>query len=292
MARQGRSWWGKRFIEALEGCMDAGRLSRGRSYNSPYRIEEFEITEKGAVARVRGNKNPYFGVYKTPHYAVRIEFKRLSKAAWKKALDNMAKSPARLFKLFMHEMPDDIEECFEGKRTSLLPRSGSDIMGQCSCPDWANPCKHIAGVYFRLADILDHDPLLLFEWRGMDFEHLVKALKKYPLAKAISTAIISEREAKNEIEAEKTVFNQVDIKGRVRNGKKMETGLEGFWMGRIGERRHFSAECLELRRSFFRPPVLNALHLKKEGDHPAFWNKRQSFLKVMEDVYERISKDS
>ena len=63
MARPGRTWWGQRFLKALEGFTDEARLQRGRSYAGPSRILEFGI-DKGVVsATVRGNINPYFGVY-------------------------------------------------------------------------------------------------------------------------------------------------------------------------------------------------------------------------------------
>ena len=61
MARLGRTWWGQRFIGALEALMDEGRLRRGRSYSGPSRLLEFAIEGNDIRARVRGNINPYFG---------------------------------------------------------------------------------------------------------------------------------------------------------------------------------------------------------------------------------------
>lgn len=62
-------------------------------------------------------------------------------------------------------MPSNIEEAFGN--THFLPKTYQDIKAHCDCPDDATPCKHIAGVYFRTANILDSNPMLLFQFRGL-----------------------------------------------------------------------------------------------------------------------------
>jgi uncharacterized Zn finger protein len=68
MAQFSRTWWGQRFITALEKLMDSGRLSRGRSYARNGKVLNFEIKGGLITAQVRGSVNPYFGVYKEPLY--------------------------------------------------------------------------------------------------------------------------------------------------------------------------------------------------------------------------------
>ena len=81
MARLSKTWWGQRFMQALEGFTDTGRLQRGRGYRSDSRILDFGIDDGLVTATLRGNINPYYGVYKEPKYKTRI---RLAppKASW------------------------------------------------------------------------------------------------------------------------------------------------------------------------------------------------------------------
>lgn len=73
-------------------------------------------------------------------------------------------------------MPNDIETIFEANSLSLFPRNPKDLVTDCSCPDWSNPCKHVAAVYCLLGEEFDQDPFLLFRLRGMSRDELVKRL--------------------------------------------------------------------------------------------------------------------
>jgi uncharacterized Zn finger protein len=79
--------------------------------------------------------------------------------------------------LLAGEMPQNIEEAFEAAEVPLFPRSTRDITTECSCPDWANPCKHIAAVYYLLGERFDEDPFLIFHMRGCTREQIVEALR-------------------------------------------------------------------------------------------------------------------
>ena len=74
-------------------------------------------------------------------------------------------------------MPEEIEEAFVESSTSLFPASDDDLDSACSCPDWENPCKHIAAVYYLLAEAFDDDPFLIFAWRGRDKDGLLADLQ-------------------------------------------------------------------------------------------------------------------
>ena len=79
MVKFSRTWWGDRFIKALENFTDDGRLQRGRSYASSGKVLNFEIEQNHITARVKGSVNPYFGVYKEPTYTISIEIKSIPK---------------------------------------------------------------------------------------------------------------------------------------------------------------------------------------------------------------------
>jgi len=73
-------------------------------------------------------------------------------------------------------MPDNIEEVFREQKVSLFPEKLKDLQTDCSCPDWSNPCKHIAAVYYLLGEEFDRDPFLIFKLRGLDRDELVAGL--------------------------------------------------------------------------------------------------------------------
>ena len=188
MSQFSKTWWGKRFIEALESFSDSARLGRGRSYAKNNKIKEYKITNGKITAKVRGSINPYFGVYKEPLYTTEIAFTPISEANWKKAIAHISSQASFVSKLLMNEMPDNIEEAFAQLNLHLLPYSRKDFQTSCSCPDWSNPCKHIAGVYYLVAASLDQDPFLLLEMRGLKREKLHQELSLSPLGKILSSA--------------------------------------------------------------------------------------------------------
>jgi uncharacterized Zn finger protein len=189
VAKFSRTWWGKRFIEALEAFSDSGRLGRGRSYASNGKIIEYKIDGNKITAKVRGSVNPYFGVYKEPKYDTKIEIAPIDKASWSKAIKYVSSKASFVSKLLMNEVPDSIDSAFADLGLHLLPHSRKDFKTSCSCPDYANPCKHIAGVYYLVASQLDHNPFLLFELRGLSKEELQSELIKSPLGQVLSSEL-------------------------------------------------------------------------------------------------------
>src|SRR5207247_2013948 len=116
------------------------RLGRGRSYARRGQVLDVAI-ERGLVeARVQGSR--------PAPYKVSIKVKTLSGAQWKRASAALAREARFAAKLLAFEMPEDVEKAFEGAGLSLFPERRKDLTTECSCPDWSNPCKHIAAVYY------------------------------------------------------------------------------------------------------------------------------------------------
>jgi len=88
MAQFSRTWWGQRFLAALEQFTDPARLGRGRSYANNGRIVEYKVAHGAVEAKVRGSINPYFGVYKEPIYRTTIKITQISADNWRYLLDN------------------------------------------------------------------------------------------------------------------------------------------------------------------------------------------------------------
>jgi uncharacterized Zn finger protein len=75
-------------------------------------------------------------------------------------------------------MPAQIDGAFAAAGVSLFPNRAGDLKTACSCPDWANPCKHVAAVHYILGDRFDEDPFLLFRLRGRTQEQILEGLRK------------------------------------------------------------------------------------------------------------------
>jgi len=110
-------------------------------------------------------------------YEIEIRLKPLSDKEWDKITEAMASQAIFAAKLLAGEMPPNIEEAFGAVRLSLFPTTEKDLLTKCSCPDWANPCKHIAAVYYILAERFDDDPFLIFKLRGRTKEEIIAILR-------------------------------------------------------------------------------------------------------------------
>lgn len=271
-----KTWWGQEFLGALEELMDPGRLARGRSYSYGYRLVRFKLNLSRVTAKMQGNINPYFGVYTTPYYDVEINFKRVPRRQWDRILAEVGSNADWVTHLILGEVPPTIGQAFKGGSVGLLPRKRGEIQSSCSCPDWANPCKHVAGAYYRVASMLDRDPLVLFELRGMKRTTLLDALAKSEFGAALGG------------ESDPDGPDLADALGaprlaRVDAGESTAPASDSraFWRG-----RPLPAETSADRQV----PPLSALLLRREGDYPEFWNRHNSFIEAMADIYERVSK--
>jgi uncharacterized Zn finger protein len=161
-------WWAKRWIAVLESFNIGARLGRGRTYARQGQVLDIQITPGEVKAKVQGSQRQ--------PYRVSIQLKPLSAANWRKLMAGMATEARFSAKLLAGEMPTDIEELFEEQGLSLFPKKHGDLETDCSCPDWSNPCKHIAAVYYLLGEAFDRDPFLMFKLRGMEREALLAQL--------------------------------------------------------------------------------------------------------------------
>lgn len=171
MKKAGTTWWGQRWIEALEDVLrgDSARLARGRTYARAGRTHDLVVNGGKVTAKVTGSRA-------TP-YKITIELTELSAPAWKKAIDGLAKKAQFSAELLAGQMPQAIDEVFVEAGVSLFPKQRADLKTSCSCPDWGDPCKHVAATHYVLGEALDRDPFLLFELRGRTKDQVLDALR-------------------------------------------------------------------------------------------------------------------
>ena len=145
------------------------RLQRGKRYARTGQVLTMDVGAGQVKASVQGSR--------AKPYRVFIETEVLTTSEWDAIESVMASSAVFAARLLAGEMPEEIEEAFAGSSTSLFPGSPTSSTSACSCPDWENPCKHIAAVYYLLAEAFDGDPFLIFAWRGRTKEELLGGLR-------------------------------------------------------------------------------------------------------------------
>lgn len=161
----GTSWWSGRFIEVLEGLGVGGRLQRGRNYARRGQVISLDIGAGAVVASVQGSR--------AKPYRVRIGIAAFGKAEWAGAEEALAGSAWYVATLLAGQMPADIEDVFSAAGLSFFPRSSEELSMDCSYPDWEVPCKHLAAVFYLLAEQFDDDPFRILAWRGREREDLL-----------------------------------------------------------------------------------------------------------------------
>jgi uncharacterized Zn finger protein len=167
--RIGDTWWSQRWLRALESFELESRLARGRTYARRGQVLTVEIEPGRVTALVQGSQP-------TP-YRVDISFHAFSEPEWTRIITVLAGQALFAAALLAGEMPENIEEAFAAAATSLFPVAMHEVDTQCTCPDWSNPCKHIAAVYYVMAEEFDRDPFLLFTLRGRTKEQILAALR-------------------------------------------------------------------------------------------------------------------
>jgi uncharacterized Zn finger protein len=171
MARQfGSTWWGSAWVDALEhgGSGYESRLPRGRTYARRGAVRELELAPGHLAARVVGRSGEL--------YQVDIGVRQLAPAEWEQVADAISSRAAHLAALLDGELHPGVVADAAEVDVQLLPRP-SDLRPDCSCPDWAEPCKHAAAACYVAADELDRDPFGLFLLRGMGRDELVELVR-------------------------------------------------------------------------------------------------------------------
>lgn len=256
----GKTWWAGKWIDALERLMDPGRLTRGRSYARSGQVLNLDIQPGRVNSRVQGSR--------PQPYKVRIEIEPLTDKEWDKVADAMAAQAVFAAKLLAGEMPQNIEEAFAAAKVGLFPERADDLDTDCSCPDWANPCKHIAAVYYLLGERFDEDPFLIFQLRGRTKEQIIAALR----ARRSADGAKPERKPParvREAEPEEQII-------------PLAESLEHFWT---------AGEDLETLRFTIAAPEVEAAPVKRLGE-PPFWSGQPGFLAQMSRAYAAITREA
>jgi uncharacterized Zn finger protein len=173
----GATWWGRAWVEALEqrARLDPNRLPRGRTYARTGAVGRLDVHPGEVRAAVQGSRV-------TP-YAVVVRVRAFSEPEWERIFESLSSQVGHLAALLDGELLPGVGEELRDAGLDLLPGAG-EVQPRCSCPDWADPCKHAAAVIYLVADLLDEDPFQLFLLRGRGRDELLASLRSRRAAAA------------------------------------------------------------------------------------------------------------
>ena len=163
-----KKWWGKRWLEVLESFHIGTRLARGRGYAKKGQVANLSIETGRIKASVQGTR--------ARPYTITVELAPYSETEWEGVLEEIRENPLVAARLLAGDMPEELEELCARKKLPLFPKKRGDMTTNCSCPDRSNPCKHIAAVFYVMAEAFDGDPFLLLRLRGLDREAFLARL--------------------------------------------------------------------------------------------------------------------
>jgi len=165
----GRSWWAKRWMQILEGMGLGVRLGRGKNYAISGQVVSMAIEDNRLLATVQGAR--------PDPYEVSVDFRVPGEDARNRIIARLCAEPILVARLLVDDLPTEIEMLFKDEGLCLFPggKLGPgryDMTTKCSCPDYANPCKHTSAVLLLLGEEIARRPATLLALRGIRLEDL------------------------------------------------------------------------------------------------------------------------
>ncbi len=157
------TFWGRAWCDNLEAYSDyANRLPRGRTYVRNGSVVDLQISQGKVTARVSGSEL----------YRIEIKIKPLAASLWKSIQTECAGKIDSLIELLQGKLSSSVMQMVTRPERGLFP-TPKEIGLDCSCPDWADLCKHVAASLYGVGARLDQSPELLFLLRGVDPAELI-----------------------------------------------------------------------------------------------------------------------
>ncbi len=163
-------WWVEQWMELINSYRFKKRLERAWTYAREGNVTSIRFEGRRVHARVQGtDEEPY---------KVKLWLDVLNDEDWSFVLEALIQKARWSAQLLAGIMPSDIERAFAASGKRLFPFKLQEVRSECSCPDKANPCKHISAIYYLMGDRFSEDPFVLFQLRGRTREKLLADLAK------------------------------------------------------------------------------------------------------------------
>jgi uncharacterized Zn finger protein len=164
-------WWVEQWMELINSYRFKKRLERAWTYAREGNVTSIRFEGRRVHARVQGTgEDPY---------KVKLWLDVLNDEDWRYVLEALTQKARWSAQLLAGIMPADIERAFAASGRRLFPFKLQEVRSECSCPDKANPCKHISAVYFLMGERFSEDPFVLFQLRGRTRAKLLDDLADY-----------------------------------------------------------------------------------------------------------------
>lgn len=163
----GKTWWGQQWLNSLSNIDYSNRLPRGSAYARNGSVASISIVENTIKAKVKGSR--------TKPYDITIIIPPFFEPEIKKLIKSIAEKPVIISKLLNRELDPELLQIAERNGLKIFPHQWTDFKMQCSCPDWAVPCKHLAAIIYKISAEIDNNPFLVFQLHKVD---LPKELQK------------------------------------------------------------------------------------------------------------------
>ncbi len=174
----GTTPWGAYFLSAInKEYYYSTRIGRGKTYANTGKVLSIDIDGSQVSAKVQGSYGYAYSIF--------LQFDHFTPQEIEKIYTIIEDDSLSFASIIDGELPKDLLEKLKEEGVSLFPSNWQNLKRSCSCPDWGDPCKHMAGVYYILTSAIDKNPFLLFELRGVDLIAHYKIKKElivpYPL---------------------------------------------------------------------------------------------------------------
>ncbi len=160
MAKYGKTYWGEQFLNALANIDFSNRLPRGRSYASNGSVKDIQFDKNKIYAKVKGSQ--------PRPYNIQIVIPAFGEKQKNDLLNAIQGNSSILAALLNRQLPAELLEIANSSGIEIFPKQWKDFGMDCSCPDWAVPCKHLAAVIYLIANEIDLNPFKVLELHGLD----------------------------------------------------------------------------------------------------------------------------
>ncbi|MEH2127341.1 SWIM zinc finger family protein [Nostoc sp.] len=256
-----REWWSQQWLDLLDSYRFKKRLERARNYARQGNVLSIEFKGAKVLARVQGSE--------VEPYKVSLSLEPFTDEQWGYVIETMSQRAIFAAKLLAGEMPQNIEEVFTANGLSIFPFTLADVQSKCSCPDKANPCKHIGAIYYQLGDRFSEDPFVLFQLRGRSKEQIISDLRKL-----------------RSTNKEPNTTETPDVQQSIPNNK-YSVKIDSFWQ--YNEPLESSLVVIVPSNSETILDVLGAVPLAKEEENSVNSTSSDVIMKYLNTVYRDVS---